>query len=89
MCAISDPRCSCDVLSDKNLTKPKHLTRDFRADKSVAAPEEMISYLVSSTVPPTTTTVSISKQCRQKEVITVEERRGEELQDGVVGVRWG
>ena len=61
MCVISDPRCSCDVLSDKNLTKPKHLTRDFRADKSVEAPEEMISYLEWSTAPTTGSTVSRRK----------------------------
>ena len=44
--------CSSDVLSDKNLTKPKHLTRDFRADKSVEAPEEMISYFEPSSAEP-------------------------------------
>ena len=67
MCVISDPRCSCDVLSDKNLTKPKHPTRDFRADKSVAAPEEMRSYLELSRDP----TTAVSSLSQQKEVITV------------------
>ena len=62
MCVISDPRSSRDVLSDKNLTKPKHLTRDFRADKSVAAPEEMISYLESRTAPTITTVSTVGRR---------------------------
>ena len=66
-CYFFYPRCSWDVLSDKNLTKPKHPTRDFRADKSVAAPEEMRSYLELSRDP----TTAVSSLSQQKEVITV------------------